>query len=129
MKPGEIQMVSEELSANLPPCPKCDQRPVIFKRLAGIPPRPLIAVTCPDCDGYENGIYREVTPLTDPRWHPSLFEAVNIWSLTAKLLGSVESQPERVEGSTYYDEDNNDLYVWQGGNWVLAEQNSSDVPF
>ncbi len=121
MKPGEIEQVSEDLASNLPCCPRCSYQPVIYKRLMGIPPRPQIMVCCVNC---------VVDEAHEPQWRSSLFEAVNIWSLTAKLLGSVEALPERVEGSTYYDEKNGEFYVWQGGNWVLsANAETSDVPF
>lgn len=139
MNPGQIEQVSEELADNLPVCPKCGQAPQIFKRLVGVPPRPQIAIACLDCEGYQNGIYHELTVTVDQKWHPSLFEAVNIWSLTAKLLGAETPQgvanlagdgPPTFAGnrgcSVYTDLKTGLIYYWDSSAWLPV---TNDVPF
>ena len=91
------------------------------------------------CDGYENGIYHELTVTVDQKWHPSLFEAVNIWSLTAKLLGAETPQgvanmagdgPPNFNGrpgcSTYTDNLTGLIYYWDSSQWLPF---TYDVPF
>ena len=128
MKPGQIEQVSEELAANLPVCPKCAAKPGILKRLSEVPPSTEIIVVCWYCwDFYE------------AHWHPSLFEAVNIWSLTAKLLGSEAPQgvanmagdgPPTFTGypgcAVYTDLKTGIVWHWDDSAWINV---SSDVPF
>ena len=136
MNPGQIEQVSEELAANLPVCPKCGQHPEIWKKIEGVPPRPKIAVGCfaaVGCGVDCAGAWPEIS------WHPSLFEAVNIWSLTAKLLGAETPQgvanmagdgPPNFNGysgcSLYVDNVTGCVYYWDGGQW---EQAANHMPF
>ena len=125
MKPGQIEQVSEELAANLPVCPKCGRAPTIYKCLDGCPPRPIISIFCP-CE-FEYDSFKKFD------WHPSLFEAVNIWSLTAKLLGGQETvAPDPLAGQFYTDETTSMTQVWNGltKKWEYATDPSpNDVPF
>ena len=132
MKPGQIEQVSEELAANLPVCPKCGSVPEIHKRINVEPIRMEIAVWCPQCSkewygfgaGNRSGIYP-----TEAQWHPSLFEAVNIWSLTAKLLGSQETVgPDLLAGQIYTDRKTGETFGWntETKQWEPA---TNDVPF
>jgi len=131
MNPGQIEQVSEELAANLPVCSRCSQAPIILKQLTGVPLRPQIKIICGQCESL-----RTVTEL---QWHPSLFEAVNIWSLTAKLLGAETPQgvanmagdgPPSFEGrkgcAVYTDLKTGVLYHWYDDQW---QQVANDVPF
>ena len=131
MKPGQIEQVSEELAANLPVCPKCGRAPTIYKCLDGCPPRPIISIFCP-CE-FEYDSFKKFD------WHPSLFEAVNIWSLTAKLLGSEAPQgvanmagdgPPTFTGypgcAVYTDLKTGIVWHWDDSAWINV---SSDVPF
>lgn len=95
-----VEIVSEDLASHLPVCPVCHAAPIIFKRLIGLPLHPQVAITCPDCDGYENGIFREVSPLASP-WHDSLYLAVSVWTTYAKLAGSGRSE-QPLDAEFYY---------------------------
>ena len=129
MKPGQIEQVSEELAANLPVCPKCGSAPLIVKSLAGFAVN--VKIFCQHCES--------LSSVTEIQWHPSLFEAVNIWSLTAKLLGAETPQgvanmagdgPPYFQGhtgfSTYTDNLTGLIYYWDNNEWINV---SSDVPF
>lgn len=81
MKPGQIEVVvSEDLARELPLCSECGCEPEILKREAGVPWRTEIAVTCA-CD---------YTTYRNTQWFATLYEAVSLWTLTQKLLGSPE---------------------------------------
>ena len=125
MRPGEIEQVSEELAANLPVCPKCGDAPVIYRRSStkGVD----VAIICTRCnENWYPGI-RGPYPLPED-WHPSLFEAVNIWSLTAKLLGSEE--PATQQGQLYVDQSTGKTWVWDHQGWiVVSDPTATDVPF
>jgi len=129
MNPGQIEQVSEELAANLPVCPKCGSAPLIVKSLAGFAVN--VKIFCQHCES--------LSSVTEIQWHPSLFEAVNIWSLTAKLLGAETPQgvanmagdgPPDFRGykgcRVYVDNQTGIIYHWDDGAWIDV---TTDVPF
>ncbi len=100
---NKVEIVSEDLARELLTCPICNCPPVIYCRMwtaGGRLPRRQISVGCYNCS-FES----------QPDWHDTLYEAVSIWELKAKLSGARErAEPVSID-------QNDDFLDMTDGEW------------
>ena len=82
-----VERTSEDLARELLPCPECGSQPEIVMKSGElpIPWSNQISIHCRACFP----VYDDGKPIP-PTWHKSLYEAVSVWQVSAKLKGSVE---------------------------------------
>lgn len=81
---SRVERVSDELARELLNCPLCHVAPEIYRRSG--PDGTFCAVACP-CQEKEWFSGNNCCYPHNPKWHPSLYEAVMLWQVTAKLSG------------------------------------------
>ncbi len=87
-----IETVSEDLASHLERCPECGGSAVIQSRMwtaDGRLPRRQISITCNNGCG------------DDFEWHDTLYAAVSVWEVRAKLLTTEKPKEFPYSASTY----------------------------